>query len=123
MTGRTVFKIFGSLGPGGSVITLLEKVCARVFNEAYELGDEGEMQAEEETLIKTARQDYVNELFDFKSNYERRANSLDVEIQQEALDELAELLDKHKKKISLLEKQKLARERVFYMREENDVKY
>ena len=38
-TGRTVFKIFGSLGPGGSFVTLMEKLCKRAFGEAYELGD------------------------------------------------------------------------------------
>lgn len=39
MTTRTVFKIFGSFGPGGSIVTLMEKVCKSVFNEAYEIGD------------------------------------------------------------------------------------
>jgi hypothetical protein len=39
MTSRTVFKIFGSFGPGGSFVTLVEKLCKGLFNEAYELGD------------------------------------------------------------------------------------
>lgn len=55
MSSRTVFKIFGSLGPGGSVITLLEKLCARIFHDAYELGDPNEMKLVESNLIKQAR--------------------------------------------------------------------
>lgn len=39
MTSRTVFKIAGSFGPGGSIVILMEKLVRRLFNEAYELGD------------------------------------------------------------------------------------
>lgn len=39
MTSRTVFKIFGSFGPGGALVILWEKFCRRLYNEAYELGD------------------------------------------------------------------------------------
>jgi hypothetical protein len=39
MTTRTVFKICGSFGPGGSFVTLMEKLCKGLFAEAYELGD------------------------------------------------------------------------------------
>jgi len=76
MTSRTVFKIFGSFGPGGSFVTLMEKMCKRIFNEAYELGDPTEFRTDEEDKIKATRQDYVNELFNFKSSFERRSTSL-----------------------------------------------
>lgn len=39
MAQRSVFKIFGSLGPGGAFVTLTEKIIRRFFNEAYDLGD------------------------------------------------------------------------------------
>ncbi len=36
---RSVFKIFGSFGPAGSIVTLVEKLCKRYFHDAYEFGD------------------------------------------------------------------------------------
>mgnify|MGYP001557377521 CR=1 FL=1 len=76
MTSRTVFKIFGSLGPGGAFVTLIEKLCKRIFNDAYELGDPTEFRTEEEEKIKQQRQNYINELFNFKSTFERESTSL-----------------------------------------------
>lgn len=55
MTSRTVFKIFGSLGPAGSLVTIMEKICRRCFNEAYELGDPTAFRTEEEDKIKALR--------------------------------------------------------------------
>jgi hypothetical protein len=92
MTGRTVFKIFGSLGPGGSVVTLMEKLCKRIFNEAYELGDPTEFKTKEEDEIKNARQDYVNDLFNYKSTYERKSTSLDQADQEEAKERVTTIL-------------------------------
>lgn len=76
MTSRTVFKIFGSFGPGGTFVCLMEKLCRRLFYEAYELGDPTEFKTPEEEKIKTVRQEYVNELFNFKGSFERRSTSL-----------------------------------------------
>lgn len=36
---RSVFKIFGSIGPGGSIAIFTEKFCRAVFNAGYLLGD------------------------------------------------------------------------------------
>lgn len=55
MTSRTVFKIFGSLGPGGSLVILMEKICRRFFNEAYELGDPDQFMALEDKTIQAKR--------------------------------------------------------------------
>ena len=123
MSQRTVFKIFGSLGPGGSVITLLEKLCKVIFSEAYELGDPNEMKLVEEGQIKQARQDFVNQLFDFRSEFEQTQTSLDEGTKKEGQDTLDEMLKTAIKNISKLEKSKLARMRVFYQREENESKY
>jgi hypothetical protein len=35
-SNRTVFKIAGSFGPGGAVVTLIEKICRNLFWDAYE---------------------------------------------------------------------------------------
>lgn len=55
MTSRTVFKIFGSFGPGGSIVNLTEKLCRNFFNEAYELGDPTVFKSSKEDEIKQAR--------------------------------------------------------------------
>ena len=36
---RTVLKIFGSIGPAGSLVTLFEKIMRVCYWEAYELDD------------------------------------------------------------------------------------
>lgn len=76
MATRTVFKIFGSFGPGGSLVILMEKLCKRLFNDAYELGDPTVFHTPEEDQIKQCRQDFVNELFNFKGSFERMSTSL-----------------------------------------------
>lgn len=48
MTQRSVFKIFGSFGPGGTFVTLTEKILKRFFHESYDLGDTDVFQAQEE---------------------------------------------------------------------------
>jgi len=123
MTSRTVFKIFGSFGPGGCVVTLTEKLCRRFFNEVYELGDPTEFRTDEEDKIKQARQDYVNELFNFKSKFETYTNSLNPLVQAKAYIEVSKIIAKYKTLIIKLEKQRLAKERVWYLREENTFKY
>lgn len=123
MTTRTVFKFFGSFGPGGSLVTLAEKFCKRMFNEAYELGDPTQFHTKEEDLIKNIRQEFVNELFNFKGSFERNSTSLKSEKRDQAYLELAQILDKYKKKLVQLEKQRLTKERIFYLREGNELKY
>ena len=54
-TSRTVFKFFGSFGPGGAIVTVTEKLCKRLFNEAYELGDPNQFKTKEETDMKKMR--------------------------------------------------------------------
>jgi hypothetical protein len=51
MTSRTVFKIFNSFGPAGSLVTFMEKICRRCFNEAYELGDPNVFKSKEDDEI------------------------------------------------------------------------
>jgi hypothetical protein len=79
-TTRTVFKIFGSLGPGGAFVTLTEKFCKYMFNEAYELGDPNQFKSHDEDELKQLRQNFVNDLFNFKGSFERMRDSLKVEV-------------------------------------------
>ena len=68
---RSIFTILGSFGPGGAIAILTEKVFRRIFPEGYALGDEHEFQAPEDTQIRKMRQDFVNELFDMKVDFEK----------------------------------------------------
>lgn len=95
MTTRTVFKIFGSFGPGGSLVTFMEKICKSVFPEAYDLGDPTVFHTAEEDQIKDCRQEFVNELFNFKGSFERLSSSLRPENREKAYVELAVILEKY----------------------------
>jgi hypothetical protein len=122
MTQRSVFKFFGSLGPGGTFVTLTEKIIRRFFNEAYEVGDSEKFEAPEEAQIAKKRQEFVNALFNMKSTFDRHANSLNPLMQVKAYAELHKLLEKYKKVIINLEKQKYYKEKTFYLNEENELK-
>lgn len=119
MTTRTVFKIFGSFGPGGSIVTLMEKVCKGLFNEAYEIGDVSQFKSKEEEELKKLRNEFVNELFNFKGEFERKTSSLKADVRVEAYVRLGQIFETYKAKTIKLEKQRLARERHFYATEEN----
>ena len=46
MALRSVFKFFGSIGPGGTFSTLAEKICTIVYPLAYKFGDPEQMESE-----------------------------------------------------------------------------
>lgn len=95
MTTRTVFKIFGSFGPGGAIISFAEKVCKGIWPEAYDLGDPSEFKPIEEEKIKECRQEFVNDLFEFKSVFERMSHSLKLENREKAYRDLGAILQKY----------------------------
>lgn len=72
MSNKTVFRIFASLGPAGSIVTLAEKACRNLFPDAYELG-ESHFSTKEDASIKKLRQDFVNELFNIKGPFETKS--------------------------------------------------
>lgn len=119
MTSRTVFKIFGSFGPGGCFVTLTEKLCRTLFNEAYELGDPNEFHTPEEDKIKAMRQEFVNALFDAKGTFERKSTSMNPVVQMGAYIQVQKILDKYYNAIYKLEKSRLTREKLFFLNEGN----
>lgn len=123
MTTRTVFKIFGSFGPGGAFVTLTEKLCKGLFSEAYEIGDPTEIKSKEEDELKKVRGEFVNDLFNFKGEFERNSTAIKQERRTEAYQKLGHIFETYKGRMIKLEKQRLARERYYYTQEENDVKY
>ncbi|CDW72291.1 UNKNOWN [Stylonychia lemnae] len=122
MSSKTVFKIFASFGPAGSIVALTEKLCRRIFNEAYDLGD-ATFSSKEESEIKKIRQEFVNELFNLKGPFETKSQSLNPLVQLKAHSELYKLIEKYRRKITQLEKQKLHKEMQFFLGEENQLKY
>ena len=85
-----------------------------MFNEAYELGDPNQLRSKEEDDLKQARSQFVNELFEFKSEFERKSKGLKEESRVEAYQKLGGIFEKYKAKMIKLEKQRLARERYYY---------
>ena len=77
--------------------------------------------------MKKLRQEFVNELFNFKNEFERKntINPLNPkpELRTEAYARLGQIYETYKSKMIKVEKQRLTRERVFYLNEENEVKY
>jgi hypothetical protein len=53
-SSKTVFRIFASFGPAGSIVTMAEKACRRIFTEAYDLG-EATFSTREDQEIKKLR--------------------------------------------------------------------
>ena len=118
-TKKNIFNIFAAFGPGGALATISEKIFRRLFNQGYEVGDDTEFQAPEDVLIRKHRQDYLNELFDMKGDFERKMGTKDeVEI-EEAYMEFNELVEKYIDMVRGLEKKKINKAKIFYNREGN----
>ena len=80
MANRNVFKILGSVGPGGCIATFCEKICRSVFYDAYEQGDPTQKPSEEfQKKAKEQRQTYVDDLFNKRGDLERRMLSFSKE--------------------------------------------
>ncbi len=122
MAQRSVFKIAGSLGPAGSIVTLMEKLCRRLFREAYEYGDESIGETVEEKKIKELRENFVNDVFDMKGKF-NSVKAKSALMQVKAYVDLHKLINKYKKQIYSLEKTKLTRLRIAYLRDEDQQKY
>ena len=66
MAHRHIFKIFGSIGPAGAIVSMTEKICTAYFPKAYEYGEEKQFESAIDAEIKKVRADYINELFRLK---------------------------------------------------------
>ena len=73
---RSVFKIVGSVGPGGAVAILFERVCKAFYYEGYNLGDPATKPAEAfQQEAKKQRQEYVEALLKIRGRIERQINN------------------------------------------------
>jgi hypothetical protein len=87
---RSIFSILASFGPGGAIAALTEKLIRAIFTQGYDLGEESEFKAEEDSAVRKLRQEYVNEIFDFRKRFE--AKESDVE---EMYTDLNTLIEKY----------------------------
>lgn len=71
MANRTVFAIFGSLGPGGSFVSIAEKICTAMFPRAYNYGDPEQFESQIDKDLKNSRGNYILELFKYKAEFNR----------------------------------------------------
>ena len=75
MANRTVFKIFGSIGPAGSIVSLSEKVCSNMFPHAYRFGEDNQFESQIDKDLRALREEYIKKLFDFKNKFEKRTTA------------------------------------------------
>ena len=75
-----------------------------MFNEAYEIGDPTQFKSKEEDELKKLRNEFVNELFNFKGEFERKTNALKQETRVEAYVKLGQIFENYKAKTIKLEK-------------------
>ena len=111
---RTVLKIFGSVGPAGSFITLTEKLVRIIFPEAYNLGDPAQqVGAEHREKSQAEREQFVHELFDQRGAIERKFAAPKEEVQEEGYSMLGDICANAIKNIYEIERNRLARERMY----------
>jgi len=124
MASRFVFKLFGSIGPAGSLVGLTEKICTAIFPYAYNFGDESQMESEIDKQIREMRKQYINEVFQFRSKFAKQtADGQSQESVDEGYDGLIKIIKKYIEKTTRLEKNKYMRERLYYQREGHIVLY
>ena len=116
MVKRYVFKLFASVGPGGSWASLIEQVCTSVYPRAYTVGDEEDLETFIDKDIKALREEFVAEMFEVKEEFDEKGFSEDETTREEGYQILIEFLVKYIKKFIRLEKNKYMRERVYYQR-------
>jgi len=69
MPKRYIFKLFASVGPGGSWASIVEQVSTSVFPRAYDVGNEDEIETVIDREIKKLREEFVGEMFEVKEEF------------------------------------------------------
>ena len=111
---RFVFKILGACGPGGAWCTLLEQICTSSFPAAYDVGNEEEMESALDKDLRKAREEYIQELFEKKEEFQEKIDEHDQEKKDEAYKDLIAFIRRHCDKCTRIVKNKYIRERVYY---------
>jgi len=124
MATRHVFKLFGSIGPAGSLVSLTEKICSSIYPHAYNFGDESHVESQIDRDLRSVREEYIKALFNQKNKFAKKTGQGAGEDQKAAAyEELIKLIKVFIEKTVRLEKNKYMRERIFYQRERQQVLY
>ena len=114
MASRHVFKFFGSVGPAGAFVSLIEKICTAIYPNAYHFGDPEQMESQIDKDMKKVREEYILELFKFKNKFTKRTSDSSGEEKDQAYKDLITIIKKYIEKMVRLEKNKYMRERIYY---------
>ena len=72
MATRHVFKLFGSVGPAGSLVSLTEKICSSIYPHAYNFGDESHIESQIDRDLRSVREEYIKALFNQKNKFAKK---------------------------------------------------
>lgn len=75
MVKRYVFKLFASVGPGGSFASLIEQVCTSVYPRAYTVGDDDDLETVADREIARLKKDFIDELFEVQEKFDEEYNN------------------------------------------------
>jgi len=93
MASRNVFKIFGSIGPAGSIVSLTEKLCSSLYPHAYNFGDESQTESQIDKDLRTVREEYIKELFNYKNKFVKKVEGKTTsQDKQDAYQKLVEII-------------------------------
>lgn len=124
MATRFVFKFWGSIGPAGSVVGLVEKMCTALYPHAYQFGDESQIESQVDKDLKKLREQYINEIFKIKNKFQKNtAEGVSGDKREEEYKRLILIIKTYIEKMTRMEKNKYMRERLFYQRENQIVLY
>jgi hypothetical protein len=124
MATRFVFKFFGSIGPAGSMVGLVEKMCTALYPHAYQFGDESQVESQVDRDLKKIREQYINDIFKLKNKFQKNTMpGTQDDKKDEQYTNLVKLIKIYIDKMTRMEKNKYMRERLFYQRENQIVLY
>ena len=113
MANRTVFAIFGSLGPAGAFVSITEKICTTIYPKAYQYGDPEQFESDIDKELKKCRENYILDLFKYKNEFSRMQTKGPDE-KEKAYERLIQIIKRFIEKMTRLEKNKYMRERIYY---------
>jgi hypothetical protein len=124
MATRFVFKFFGSIGPAGAAVGLVEKTCTALYPHAYNYGDENQMETQVDIDLRKMREEYIVEIFKMKNKFQRNSTGdQGQEKKEDAYKALITTIKKYVERMTRMQKNKYMRERLFYQRENQIVLY
>merc|ERR1712195_173852 len=90
---QTTFKSFGSLGPGGAIVSLVEKLMKTLWYDAYYQGDPTmEAAVKQGSITIDLRSQFCKEIFEGRSDWQKRLKDENPTKVYNTLKEISELV-------------------------------